>query len=115
VYTVIEWVLVAVFVGLDESVAVSVTVNDPAVVYVWLAEPPVPVVPSPKFQMIVKGSAPPVVIAVNVTGELTMGVAGRNVKLVDSGGVGWTVTVSELVALWEGEAESVAVSVTVKD
>ena len=51
----------------------------------------------------------------NVTGEFTSGVAGRKVKLVDNGGVGWTVTVLEPVALWEGEDESVAVSVTVKD
>jgi hypothetical protein len=46
---------------------------------------------------------------------LTSGVAGRKVKLVDNGGVGRTVTVLELVAVWEGEDESVAVSVTVKD
>jgi len=45
-------VLVEVFVGVDESVEVSVTVNDPAVVYVWVAVAPVPVVPSPKFQLI---------------------------------------------------------------
>jgi hypothetical protein len=45
-------VLVAVFVGADESVAVSVTVNGPAVVYVWVVVAPVPVVPSPKFQLI---------------------------------------------------------------
>jgi len=55
------------------------------------------------------------VIAVNVTGALTRGVTGRKVKLVDTGGMGWTITVLELVALWEGEDESVAVSVTVKD
>lgn len=55
------------------------------------------------------------VVAVNVTGELTRGVVGRKVKLVDNGGMGWMITVLELVALWEGEDESVAVSVTVKD
>src|SRR5437660_1237547 len=52
VYTVIERVLVAVFVGVEESVAVSVTVNGPAVVYLWVVVAPVPVVPSPKFQLI---------------------------------------------------------------
>jgi len=51
---------------------------------------------------------------VNVTRVLTRGVAGRNVKLVDNGGGGDTVTVLELVAVWDGEDESVAVSVTVK-
>jgi hypothetical protein len=75
----------------------------------------VPVVPSPKFQVIVYGNVPPVDTAVNETCELTSGVVGRKVKLVDNGGVGRTVTVLELVAVWEGEDESVAVSVTVKD
>jgi len=46
---------------------------------------------------------------------LTSGVVGRKVKLVDSGGVGWTVNVLELLATREGEDESVAVSATVKD
>jgi hypothetical protein len=72
-------------------------------------------VPSPKFQVIVYGNVPPVDTAVNETCELTSGVVGRKVKLVDNGGVGRTVTVLELVAVWEGEDESVAVSVTVKD
>ena len=49
-----------------------------------------------------------------MTSVLTRGVAGRNVKLVDNGGGGDTVTVFELVAVWDGEDESVAVSVTVK-
>ena len=52
VYTVMERVLVAVFVGVEESAAVSVTVNDPAVVYLWVVVAPVAVVPSPKFQLI---------------------------------------------------------------
>jgi hypothetical protein len=50
---------------------------------------------------------------VNATGVLTRGVDGRNVKLVDSGGGVFTVTVLELVVVWDGEDESVAVSVTV--
>ena len=49
-----------------------------------------------------------------MTSVLTRGVAGRNVKLVDNGGGGDTVTVLELVAVWDGEYESVAVSVTAK-
>jgi hypothetical protein len=44
---------------------------------------------------------------------LTVGFAGRNVKLVDSGGGGDTVTVLELVAVLDGVDESIAVSVTV--
>ena len=43
----------AVCLGDDESVAVSVTVNDWAVVNVWVTMIPVPVVPSPKFQVTV--------------------------------------------------------------
>lgn len=50
----------------------------------------------------------------NATGVLTRGVGGRNVKLVDNGGGGDTVTVLEVVAVCDGEDESVAVSVTVK-
>jgi len=42
------------------------------------------------------------------------GVDGRNVKLVDNGGGGVTVTVLEPVAVWDGEDESVAVSITEK-
>ena len=49
----------------------------------------------------------------NATGVLTSGVEGRNVKLVDRGGGGDTVTVLALVAVWAGDDESVAVSVTV--
>jgi len=44
---------VAVCLGDDESAAVSVTVNDCAVVNVWVTVVPVEVVPSPKFQVIV--------------------------------------------------------------
>ena len=80
--------LVAVCDGDDESFAVSVTVNDCAVVYVWVVVAPVPTAPSPKFQLIVYGAIPPVVVAVNVTGELMIGPEGRNVKLVDGGGGG---------------------------
>jgi len=56
-----------------------------------------------------------VVTAVNDTGEFTIGLAGRNVKAVDNGNDVTTGTVCEPVAVWDGEAESVAVSVTVKD
>jgi len=44
---------VAVCLGDEESDAVSVTVNDWAVVNVWVTVIPVPVVPSPKFQVTV--------------------------------------------------------------
>lgn len=86
--TVIPLELVAVCDGDDESVAVSDTVKDCAVVYVWAVVAPVPVAPSPKLQLIVYGAVPPVVVAVNVTGELMIGVEGRNVKMVDGGGEG---------------------------
>ena len=95
--TVLE--LVAVCDGDDESVAVSVTVYDCAVVYVWVVVAPVPTAPSPKFQLIAYGAVPPVVVDVNVTGELTIGVEGRNAKLVDGGGGLETVTAFELVAV----------------
>ena len=53
---------------------------------VWVKEAPVPVAPSPKFQLIVYGEAPPVVVDVKVTGRFTIGVLGENVKAVDSAG-----------------------------
>ncbi len=49
-------------------------------------EAPVPVVPSPKLQLIAYGEAPPVVVEVKVTGRFTIGVVGEMVKLVDSAG-----------------------------
>ena len=75
---------------------------------------PVPVEPSPKLQLIVYGNVPPVATAVNETGVLISGLVGRKAKLTDNGSVVTTVTVAELVAVWDGEDESVAVSVTVK-
>ena len=47
---------------------------------------PVPVTPSPKFQLIVYGDFPPVVVAANATGRFTTGVDGDTVKPVDNGG-----------------------------
>jgi len=44
-----------------------------------------------------------------------IGLVGRKVKLVDNGSIVTTVTVAVLVAVLEGEDESVAVSVTVND
>ena len=44
-----------------------------------------------------------------------IGLDGKSVKLVDSGGGLEIVTVFELVAVCEGEDESVEVSVTVND
>ena len=49
--TVMDRELVATWVGVDESVAVSFTVNDWAALKVWVTELPLPVVPSPKFQV----------------------------------------------------------------
>jgi len=76
---------------------------------------PVPVEPSPKLQLTVYGNVPPVATAVNETGVLITGLLGRKLKLTDNGGVVTTVTVAELVAVREGEDESVAVSATLKD
>jgi len=80
-----------------------------------VTEVPVPDVPSPKFQVTEYGGVPPLVVAVNVTGVFTIGLAGRNVKLVEGGGGAEMVIVWELTVFWEGEEESVAVSVTVND
>ena len=80
-----------------------------------MTEVPVPDVPSPKFQVTEYGGVPPLVVAVNVTGVFTIGLAGRNVKLVEGGGGAEMVIVWELTVFWEGEEESVAVSVTVND
>ena len=52
-------------------------------------------------------------VAVNVTGVFTIGLDSWTVKLVDGGGGGKTITVLELVAVCEGEDESLAVSETV--
>jgi hypothetical protein len=52
---------------------------------------------------------------VNATGVFTIGFDGRNAKLVDRGGGAVIAIVLELVAVSEGEDESVAVSVTVND
>ena len=53
---------------------------------VCVKEAPVPVAPSPKFQLIVYGEAPPVVVEVKVTGRFTIGVLGEVVKVVDNAG-----------------------------
>jgi len=79
-----------------------------------VAEVPVPDVPSPKFQMTEYGGVPPIVVAVNVTGVFTTGLAGRNVKLVEGGGGAEIVIVWDVTAFCAGEEESVAVSVTEK-
>ena len=76
---------------------------------------PVPVAPSPKFQLIVYGNVPAIVAAVNEIGVLIVGLLGRMVKLVDNGAIVTTVTVAVLVAVLEGEDESIAVSITVND
>ena len=49
-------------------------------------EAPVPVAPSPKFQLIVYGEAPPVLVELKVTGRFTIGVLGEIVKVADSAG-----------------------------
>jgi len=64
-----------------------------------MVKAPVPDPPSPKFQLTEYGAAPPVVVAVKVTGELMMGLDGRYVKLVEGGGGVETVNVLELVAV----------------
>ena len=50
-----------------------------------MTEAPVPVVPSPKLQLITYGGVPPVVVAVNVTAAFTTGEMLEMVKLVDGG------------------------------
>ncbi len=84
VETVTCLVLVAVCVGVEESVAVSVTVNVWAVVKMWVAVTPEPTEPSPKFQVTLYGAFPPVVEDVNVTGRVMTGVP-ETVKLVERG------------------------------
>ena len=107
-------VLVAVWVGVDESVTVSIAVNVWALVKMWVAVRPGPTEPSPKFQLTVYGPVPPLVEAVKVTWVFTTGFAGDTVKLVVRGGGTATATDFELVAVWAGDDESVAVAVTVK-
>ena len=80
-----------------------------------MTELPVPDAPSPKFHVTEYGEVSPEVVAINVTGEFTTGVAGRNVKLVEGGGGAEIVIVWELTAFCDGEEESVAVSVKEND
>ena len=86
-------------IGVAESVAVSVTVNDLADVKVCVTTVPVAVLPSPKFQLLEYGVVPPVVTAVNVTGTLIVGLDGAIVKLVCKGCGGRTLRVFELDAV----------------
>jgi len=79
-----------------------------------VTEAPVADPPSPKAHVIEYGAVPPVVVLANVTSEFTVGLVGLDVKLVEGGGCVEVVTVFELVAVFVGEEESVAVSVTVK-
>jgi len=78
------------------SVVVSVTVNDPAEEYEWLAGLPEPVELSPKFQANEYGAVPPVADAVNVTGVPTVG-EGLTVKLVDKARGATMTTCVEIV------------------
>ena len=80
-----------------------------------MTDGPVADPPSPKVHVMVYGAVPPVVVLVNVTSEFTLGLAGLVVKLVDGGGGVEVVTVFVLVVVCDGDEESVAVSVTVKD
>ena len=69
----------------DESSVVSLTVNVPVEEYVWVVVVPVPVIPSPKFQVTLYGGFPPLGKAAKVTAELSVGLVGAKVKLVDRG------------------------------
>jgi len=80
-----------------------------------VTEVPVPDVLSPKFYVMEYVGFPPLVVYLNVTGEFTIGIAGRKVKLVEGGGGAEMVIVWELTAFCNGDEESVAVSVTVND
>lgn len=74
----------------DESVVVSVTVSDPVDEYTCVVVVPVPVDPSPKFQLTLYGEVPPEGMEANVTMELIDGLAGAKVKLVERGEGGIT-------------------------
>src|SRR5438093_6421162 len=54
--------------GILLSLTVRAVVYDPADEYVCVIVEPVPVDPSPKDQLNVKGDVPPLALAVNVTG-----------------------------------------------
>ena len=92
--------------------AVTVTLNVPPVVYVWLTGLPEPELASPKFQLNVNGLVPPVFVAVKVTGCPVCGFDGA--KLKSTAGAGLTVT-----GVTDADAVtlrlSVAVTVAVKD
>ena len=54
--------------------------------------PPVPVDPSPKYQLYEYGGEPPTVLAVNVMIEAEGGVVGEKVKFVES----WLVPLGKI-------------------
>ena len=66
---------------------------------VRVTDVPVPVEPSPKFQLVVYGAVPPAVVPEKVTAALTTGLEGDTVKLVASGSVAVTIIDCELVAV----------------
>ena len=82
---VIDCVLIAVCIGVDESVTVSVTAKVWAPVKTWVTISPDTVEPSPKSHVIAYGVFPPVAVDVNVTGCVAKGVVVETVKLADSG------------------------------
>jgi hypothetical protein len=70
------------------------------------------VVPSPKFQLMVYGDAPPVVVAVKVTGRFTSGVEGEKLNVVDNGcgpakTVGRTAAASLVVSVGNPQFSSI--------
>lgn len=73
---------------------------------------PVPVVVSPKFQLKVNGTTPPVVVAVNCTGVLVVGDAGLNVNVMAVKAGATTTDCGADVA--ETPLASMAVTVTLK-
>jgi hypothetical protein len=83
-------------------VAVSVTVYVPGSVYVWLGVAPVPVLPSPKFQLYVTGVSPlTFALKLTVTGSQSSNDCGFAVRLTIAAGsgAGTTSTVQVSVSL----------------
>src|SRR3989442_4704251 len=78
--TVTVWLAVAVSAGVEESVTVRVTLNDPGDANAWVGLAAVLVPPSPKFQLYVSGVVPPVTVEVKVTIPPITGFAGDEVK-----------------------------------
>jgi hypothetical protein len=107
--TVMDFELVAISEGVDESAAVTLTLKIPLALYVWVEVIPDPVLPSPKDHAKETGAMQLVVEAVKVTGEVVSGVAGPKTRLT----LHWGAAVIFTAMLCDIATPRLSVTVTV--